>query len=97
MAIEKTSEKKMEIEDNNKTLLSDFKRNGSLMRRKLLEYLPAMMITNLSNLLLISVDGLVVGNFLGKDAFASVNVFGPVSTFIGAVTCLANGVSGMVS
>ncbi len=89
MAIEKTSEKKKEIEDNNKTLLSDFKRNGSLMRRKLLEYLPAMMITNLSNLLLISVDGLVVGNFLGKDAFASVNVFGPVTTFIGAVTCLA--------
>jgi len=79
----------IETEENEKTLLKEYRRDGSLMRRKLLEYLPAMMITNISNLLLVTVDGVVVGNFLGKDAFASVNVFGPVNSFIGALTALA--------
>lgn len=78
----------IETEENEKTLLKEYRRDGSLMRRKLLEYLPAMMITNISNLLLVTVDGVVVGNFLGKDAFASVNVFGPVNSFIGALTAL---------
>lgn len=60
------------------------------MRRKIAEYLLVMTITNLSNLLLVSVDGIVVGNILGKDAFASVNIFGPVISLIGAITALAS-------
>lgn len=68
----------------------DFKRDGTLMRNKLLEYLPIMIITNISNLLLVSVDSLVVGNFLGNDAFATVNIFGPIVTLIGAISTLAS-------
>ena len=62
--------------------------NGGLSARKIREYLPAMIITNLSTLLLVSVDGMVVGNFLGSNALSSVNVFSPAITFIGAATVL---------
>ena len=87
-------EKDEKIIEYYKELPIDFKRDNSLMRRKLAEYLPVMTITNLSNLLLISVNGIVVGNFLGKDAFASVNIFGPIISLIGAITALvATGVS----
>ena len=78
-----------EKSSENRAMLREFRRDGSLIGRKIREYLPAMIVTNLSNLLLISVDGIVVGNFLGKDAFASVNIFAPATSFIGAVTLLA--------
>lgn len=65
-----------------------FRINGGLSARKIREYLPAMIVTNLSTLLLVSVDGMVVGNFIGSDALSSVNVFSPVVSFIGAITCL---------
>lgn len=72
-----------------KPIMNDYRRDGSMLRRKLLGYIPAMIMTNLSNLLLVSVDGVVVGNFVGSDAFASVNIFGPINRLIGAVTVLA--------
>ncbi len=72
-----------------KAVLNDYRRDGSLLKRKLIAYLPAMMMTNLSNLLLVSVDGVVVGNFVGSDAFASVNIFGPINRLIGAISVLA--------
>ncbi|MCR4611127.1 MAG: polysaccharide biosynthesis C-terminal domain-containing protein [Lachnospiraceae bacterium] len=78
------TKEKMYYED----LPIDFKRKGNLMQRKILEYLPAMLITNISNLLLISVDGLVVGNMIGKEAYASVNIFEPVISLIGAFSIL---------
>ncbi len=53
---------------------------------KFREYLPAMIMTNMSTLLLISVDGIVVGNFLGKDALSAVSVFTPLLLFVGALT-----------
>ena len=68
----------------------DFKRDGNLMRKKLITYLPAMIMTNMSNLLLVAVDGIVVGNFLGSEAFASVNIFGPAVVLIGAITAIAS-------
>ena len=83
-------EKDEKIIEYYKDIPIDFKRDGFLMRRKIAEYLPVMTITNLSNLLLVSVDGIVVGNILGKDAFASVNIFGPVISLIGAITALAS-------
>ncbi len=75
-----------------------FARDGSLTRKKLLEYIPAMVITNLSTLLLLSVDGLVLGNFVGKDALAAVNIFYPATLFIGVVSQLVGvGASSAIS
>lgn len=57
-----------------------------------------MIMTNLSVLLLVSVDGLVVGNFDGMDALSSVNIFYPVSLTIGALSVMAGvGISTSIS
>ncbi|MBO5496877.1 MAG: hypothetical protein J5967_05685 [Oscillospiraceae bacterium] len=68
----------------------DFQMNGMLTAFKLKKYLPTMILTNLSNLLLVSVDGLVVGNLLGANALASVNIFYPATIFIGVLSVLAS-------
>ena len=65
-----------------------FHRDGSLSRKKLFEYIPTMIITNLSTLLLISVDGLVLGNFVGMNALSAVNIFYPATLLIGVVSLL---------
>ncbi len=57
---------------------------------KLLEYLPPMIATNISTLLLITVDGIVAGNFVGEDALSAISIFGPVDTFIGAITAIVS-------
>lgn len=77
-----------ERENLKSELLSRFGRDGSLTMRKLREYIPPMIVTNLSTLLLISVDGLVVGNFVGSNALASVNIFYPITLFIGLISTL---------
>lgn len=75
-----------------------FRRTGELTRSKLAEYIPAMLMTNLSTLLLISVDGLVVGNLLGSNALSSVNLLYPATLFIGVISVLiANGVGACLS
>ncbi len=71
-------------------LLSRFGRDSSLTMRKLREYIPPMIAANLSTLLLISVDGIVVGNFVGSNALASVNVFYPITLFIGIISVLVS-------
>ena len=77
---------------------NNFRRNDSLLRRKLYSYLPYLFLTNLSSLLLVSVDGLVVGNLVGSSALSSVNVFSPVITAIGVFSGLiAMGISTMIS
>jgi len=68
--------------------LDRFRRNSDLMQRKIIEYLPAMTATNLSTLLLVNVDTLVVGNFSGKDAFVSVSIFNPMTIVIGVLSVL---------
>lgn len=71
---------------------------GTLTFQKLLEFLPAMIATNLSALLLITVDGLVAGNLVGKEALSSISVFGPVTTFISTVTTVVStGISTVLS
>lgn len=68
------------------------------MRKKIREYFPAMLMTNLSTLMLISVDSLVAGNLLGEDALSSVTIFYPVTVLIGAYTTLvALGISTSIS
>lgn len=67
-----------------------FKRNKSLIRIKMLEYVPTLFLSNLSTLLIITADGLVVGNFLGSDALASVNIFSPVTILIGVISAIVS-------
>ncbi len=67
-----------------------FRIEGSLSMRKIMEYLPAMIVTNISTLLLISIDGLVVGNLVGDDALASVSFFSPMVGAIGVVTAVVS-------
>lgn len=67
---------------------NNFRIKGTLTWEKLLEYLPVMIFTNLSTLLLLSVDGIVVGNFVSSEALASVNILVPVINFIGVISIL---------
>lgn len=69
-------------------VLDRFSRNSDLMQRKIIEYLPSMTVTNLSTLLLVNVDTLVVGNYSGADAFISVIIFNPMTLIIGVLTVL---------
>jgi Na+-driven multidrug efflux pump len=85
-------------ETNREKGLLRFRRSGDLTSRKLAEYIPAMLITNISALLLISVDGIVAGNLVGKEALSAVNIFYPVTVLVGAITMLvASGVSTCLS
>ncbi len=47
-----------------------------------------MVVNNLSVLLLVSVDGLVLGNLVGKNALAAINIFYPATTLIGVASVL---------
>ena len=69
-----------------------FQRDGVLTARKLREYVPVMLVNNLSVLLLITVDGLVLGNLVGPKALSAVNIFYPAAVLIGvASTLVASG------
>lgn len=75
-----------------------FARTGSLTRRKLLEYIPTLLATNLSTLLLLSVDGLVVGNLVGSEALSAVNILYPAVLVVGLISDLiANGAATSLS
>ena len=74
--------------------ITKYRRTGNLTGRKLAEYIPAMLMTNLSALLFTSVDGIVAGNLVGADALSSINIFFPVSVVVGAISALiASGIS----
>ena len=55
-----------------------YRRKGSLTMRKLAEYIPVMIVTNISLLLINTVDRIVAGNFIGTDAMSSISIFYPV-------------------
>lgn len=75
-----------------------FLRDDSLMRRKLLSYLPYMIMTHLSILLIMAVDGIVVGNLVGASALASVSIITPITAAFGVVSVLvASGISTILS
>ena len=92
-------ESDMETDNSTQTnIRKQFPRTGALTRRKLLEYIPALLLTNLSTLLLVSVDGLVVGNLVGSDALSAVNILYPAALFIGVISVLiASGVATSLS
>ena len=75
-----------------------FQRTSDLTSHKLLEYIPALLLTNLSTLVLVTVDGLVAGNLVGNEALSSVNLFYPVSVTVGILSVLAaSGISTCLS
>lgn len=91
---------KTNIEENSikNELLSRYGSDGAIGWKKLREYIPPMLITNLSTLLLVSVDGIVVGNLVGQHALASVNFFYPISLFIGVISIwIASGCATAIS
>lgn len=70
----------------NNNIEKDFCISGALTSKKLLEYIPVMILTNISVLLLVSVDGLVVGNLVGEQALSSVSIFYPAIALIGVIS-----------
>lgn len=76
------------MEQNTEVEIKKYLRSGELIKHKLKEYVPAMIITNLSTLLLLSVDGIVAGNLVGAAALSSINIFYPISVFTGAASDL---------
>ena len=77
-----------------------FQRNNNLIVKKIFEYMPSMLITNLSTLLLISADGVVVGNFIDDMdlSLSAISVFYPASLLISVFTTLmAIGISSALS
>lgn len=71
-----------------------FRRTDTLTRRKLLEYIPVMILTNMSVFLLSTVDSLVAGNLIGSDALASVQIFMPAVMVISVFSMLVSAGSG---
>lgn len=69
-------------------VVDNFRIKGTLTAEKLMEYLPIMIFTNLSTLLLLSVDGIVVGNLVSAEALSSVNILLPAISFIGVISIL---------
>ena len=58
---------------------------NDLIIEKLVEYIPAMLFTNLSTLMMVSLDGIVAGNFIGQDALSSVHIFYPVTLILSII------------
>lgn len=75
-----------------------YRMSGKISLSKMIEFLPATLLTSFSSLLLQSVDGIVVGNFVSEEALSSVSIFSPVSFIAGIVSVLvANGISTCLS
>ena len=58
--------------------------SGERIFNAMLRLLPYQVLGSLSTVVLLLVDGLVVGNYLGADALSSVNLISPLTTFMGA-------------
>lgn len=77
-----------------KDLKTKYRRKDSLIRKKYWEYVPVLLITNLSTLLFTAVDGIVVGRYMGGLALAAVNLFNPVAVFLSAyIAVISHGIA----
>ena len=84
--------------DGGEVVDDKFKRNNDLIIEKLVEYIPAMLLTNLSTLMMVSLDGIVAGNFIGQDALSSVHIFYPVTLILSIIaTLLSQGIATTLS
>lgn len=71
-----------------------FKRTDTLTNRKLREFIPVMILTNISVFMLATLISLVAGNLAGSDALASVQIFAPVQAVFGAPSLLVSAGTG---
>ena len=78
------------MEDKYATDEIRFRRTGSLTRVKLLEYIPVMILTNMSVFLLSTVDGLVAGNLVSAEALASINIFFPAMITVTVLSAIVD-------
>ena len=79
---------------NKDDITTKFKRKNSLIRMKYLEYVPVLFITNLASLLLITIDGIFVGNYIGSTALAAVDMFTPIEVLLSAyIALIAHGIA----
>ena len=69
---------------------SQFMEAGSLTRGKLLEYIPVMILTNMSVFLLSTVDGVVAGNLVSPSALASINIFYPAMIAVTVISSVVD-------
>lgn len=75
-----------------------YKRKNSLIRLKLIDYIPILVISNISTLLILTVDGIVVGNYVGAEALAAVQIFYPVTVLLGVFSAIiSNGTAQCLS
>ena len=79
---------KLDRDENDSEIEKKYRLSKDFTFSKLLEYIPPMIATNISTLLLITVDGIVAGNFVGEEALSAISIFGPVDTFVGAITAI---------
>lgn len=66
---------------------SDYKRTDTLVKKRVISYLPSLIITSMSGLLFSAIDGLILGGFEGNAALSAIALMAPLSTLFGAV-CL---------
>ena len=69
--------------------LSPYMKSESVTLRRFRDFIPVMLITNLSNLLLVTANGLVAGNYVGSDGFACISLVAPVEALINTASTLA--------
>lgn len=75
-----------------------YKLNDNLIRIKLLQYIPVLVISQLCTMLILSVDGIIVSNYVGQEALAAVQIFHPVTAFLGVFTAIiSNGTAHCLS
>ena len=88
---------KLDSLENDSEIERKYRLSKDFTFSKLIEYIPPMIATNISTLLLITVDGIVAGNLVGEDALSAISIFGPVDTFVGAITAvLSTGVAAVL-
>lgn len=75
-----------------------YSRRNFLMHQKLLEFLPVMLLTNLSTFLLITVDDIVVANLVGEQALSAVNFLSPFTQAVAIASgLLTRGIASVLS
>lgn len=78
--------------------LEKYKYSGGIFSGKFAKQFFIVLLTNLTTLILLTVDGFVVSRFEGTDALNSVGLFNPFLLVIGAITLiLASGVNVVLS
>ena len=84
--------------ENNILEIERYRRKDNLIRRKLSEYVPVMIVTNISLLLINTVDKIIAGNYVGAEAMNSISIFFPVLLVTSAFSAIVgNGIATSLS